>query len=166
MGNEKAWDFWHDFFSLCQDHKTSEEYEKYPSKLPKKLRSYLICKLVERCYDEIVGMALTKNSRLAFQVLGYFLLSYGAKMTEDVRILILKNSRWVDDRRQLKDKKDRTERRKYLFGFREEIMKYKSGKIIDIPTESVTSVANQVLKKERRIIHNIESYIQRTPILK
>ncbi len=172
-------------FNLCQDHITSKEDKKYskiskldnryPSKrLIEKFQIILFCKLVERCYDELIEMALTKNSRLAFQVLGYFLLTYGAKMTDDLKLLILENSRWIDDRRQLKEKKDRIERRKYLFDFREKVLKYKTGKIIDIPYESTTRVAERVYKKEKRVINeflkkknaNIESYIQRTPILK
>ena len=90
-------------------------------------------------------------------------------MTEDVKKVILKNSRWNDDRRQLKIKKDKTERKKYLLDFREKILTYKSGKKVKIPIESVTDVADRILKQEweknKKLIHNIESYIQRTAIL-
>ncbi len=184
LGNNKADVYFYDFFNLCQDHITSEEDKEY-SKISaddkkdftsKKLQKYLpilFCKLVERCYDELIEMALSKDSRFAFQVLGYFLMSDGSKMTDDLKLLILENSRWIDDRRQLTEKKDRIERRKYLFDFREKILKYKSGKIIKIPYESATCVAKRVYTQEKRAIDeflkkkgaDIEAYIQRTPIL-
>lgn len=161
MGNEKAWKIWGRYFDLCYDNLTQFEYKQYSTKLPKNL----IRKLAERCYNEMIGMVITQKSRLAFQVLGYFLLSYGAKMTEDVKILILKNSRWIDDRLQLKQKRDRIERRKYIFDFRERVVRYESGKAVKIPIESVTDVVKQTIKNEGRKIPNIESYIQRTPII-
>lgn len=161
MGNEKAWEFWDRFFDLCHDHLTDEEVYKYPENLPNEI----LCILVERCYKELIGLAFLQKSRLSFQVLGYFLMSYGAKMTEDVKKLILKNSQWKDDRTFLKDKKDRLERKKYLFDFRKKILNYKSGTKVKIPVESVTQVCDRELNKVRKIILNIKSYIQRTPIL-
>jgi len=143
MGNEKAWEYWCQFFGLCKDYLTSEENIRFPDSLPYEI----VCSLVERCYNELVGLAFSQNARLAFQVLGDFLMSHGAEMTEDLKKIILKNTLWRNDRSYLKDKKDRLERRKYLFDFREKIIKYESGVIIKVPIESVTQVCDRELKK-------------------
>lgn len=96
MGNEKAWEYWYQFFGLCQDYLTSEENIRFPDSLPNEI----VCNLVERCYNELVGLAFSQNARLTFQVLGDFLMSHGAEMTEDLKKIILKNTLWRNDRIQ------------------------------------------------------------------
>jgi hypothetical protein len=89
MGNEKAWRFWYSYFNLCQHHLTAEESAEFPNELP----DTALCMLVERYYDKLIGLEVSHNSRLAFQVLSDFLMTCGAKMTDDIKIHILKNSR-------------------------------------------------------------------------
>lgn len=53
----------------------------------------------------------------------------GVKMTNDVKKLILKHSRWKDEHHKLKDKEKRVKRRRQLFEFRAKILDYKEGTI-------------------------------------
>ncbi|MFX0022368.1 MAG: hypothetical protein ACFE9S_08570 [Candidatus Hermodarchaeota archaeon] len=81
--------------------------------------------IIERHYDDLVELALQQNSRFAIQVLGHFLMLYEVKMPDEFKTLVLENSRWRDEKRNLKEKKDRINRRNNLFKFRAEILEYK-----------------------------------------
>ena len=80
--------------------------------------------LIERCYEELLELAYQQNSRIAFQVLGCLLMEYNVKLKDEIKRLILENSRWKDERHKLKDKRDRIKRKRHLFEFREKILNY------------------------------------------
>ena len=67
-------------------------------------------------------------------------MKYGAKMTENVRTLILEYSKWEDEKDQLTKKRDISERKKYLVDFREKAKNYKDGEKITIPIERLTEI--------------------------
>lgn len=81
--------------------------------------------LINRCYDELVNFAKDQYSRYAYQALAIFLMEHGAKMTDNLKKLVLNNSLWKDERHKLKERCERIRRKKYLFDFRAKVLDYK-----------------------------------------
>lgn len=136
MGNKEAETTWDLYMSLLQDQITDEEYERlFPENFlgDFKFPDMSAKGLIDRCYNELVDLVSKQNSRLAYQVLGVFLMKFRGRMTQDIRILILKNSEWKDERNQLVSEQDKSERRKYLADFREKVKNYKEGIKTEIP---------------------------------
>ena len=71
------------------------------------------------------------------------MMSYRAKMTEDLKQLILEYSDWKYEKEQLKNKKDRIERKRFLNEFRKKIKEYDGTEEIIIPLHTVTHVINE-----------------------
>lgn len=139
LGNDLAMDFFFNYIKILSDYLTSEEKEQYPKETP----DYLQKILIERSYEHLIDDAHRQKSRLAFIVLGDFVMSYGAKMTEDLKQLILEYSDWKYEKEQLKNKKDRVERKKFLTEFREKIKGYNGTEEIIIPLYTVTHIINE-----------------------
>ena len=76
-----------------------------------------------------------------------FLMLHKSKMTEDLKQTILKYSDWKYEKDQLKNEKDRKERKKFLEDFREKIKKYDGTKVIKVPFYSVTRVVDEKREK-------------------
>ena len=142
MGNKEAETTWDHYMSLLQSQITVEEYEKlYPEHFLGDFRfpDIFAKELIDRCYNKLVGLASKRKSRLAYQVLGVFLMKFGGRMTQDVRRLILKNSKWEHEKDQLINEQDKIEREKYLCDFREKVKNYKEGIKAKIPWGSFSS---------------------------
>lgn len=142
-GNDEALDLVCDFIEIKNSYLTPEEVKEHPRKVPRSMHEVLI----ERSFDHLVAHAYKKKSRLAFLVLGRFLMQNKSKMTEELRQAILKYSDWEYEKDQLKNEKDREERKKFLDDFREKIKNYDGTKIVKIPLYTVTRVINE--KRER-----------------
>ena len=154
MGNRQAWCFWDDFFSILLSHLTSQEDVAYPVKLSDEI----IRILIDRGYDQLLSFASRSNSHLAFQVLGVLLMQYGARMTEEMRGLILSNSKWENESYQLQIFEDNLERKKYLLDFREKVFSYKPPNKVKVPLERFTDVFN-TRKRSARI-----AFVDKRPI--
>ena len=128
MGNNKASSFYNDFIEIKYNFITNEESKKYPKEIPMSLHATLI----ERCYEQLVLHAYNKKSRLAFMVLGCFLMAHKGKITEDLKRVILKYSDWGCKKDQLKNRQDRKERKKFLLDFREKIKNYDGTKEVKL----------------------------------
>jgi len=142
-GNDEASNLNSDFIDIMIDQLTPEENKKYPRNIPESMDTILI----ERAYDQLIAHAYKKKSRLAFMVLGSFLMLYKSKITEELRQTILKYSDWEYEKDQLKNKKDRKERKKFLDDFRDKIKKYDGTKVVKVPFYSVTRVINEKREK-------------------
>ena len=143
MGNSEASNLICDFLDIKNSYFTPEEDKKYPRKVPRNLEEVLI----ERSLNQLVAHAYKKKSRLAFMVLGRFLMKYKCKITEELRQTILKYSDWKYEKNQLKNKKDRKERKKFLDDFRERIKNYDGTKVVLVPSCSVNRIIDE--KKEK-----------------
>jgi len=77
--------------------------------------------------QKLIGFINSIESRLAFQVLGFFLMQVGANISDELKQLILKNTEWKDDAPYLIKRKHQEERKKLLYEFREKIKNYISG---------------------------------------
>ncbi|HDZ18495.1 MAG TPA: hypothetical protein ENH75_09405 [archaeon] len=139
LGNDLAMDFFYDYIKILGDYLTHDEKEQYPNETPEDLQKTLI----ERSYEHLVDHAHKQKSRLAFIVLGDLMMSYRAKMTEDLKQLILEYSDWKYEKEQLKNKKDRIERKRFLNEFRKKIKEYDGTEEIIIPLHTVTHVINE-----------------------
>ena len=142
-GNSEASSFSSDFIDIMIDHLTPEESKKYPRNIPESMDKILI----ERAYNQLVAHAYKNKSRLAFMVLGCFLMLNKIKVTEELRQTILKYSDWEYEKDQLKNEKDREERKSFLDDFREKIKKYDGTEVVKVPFYSVTRVINENREK-------------------
>ena len=143
LGNKEASNLNSDFLGIKIDHLTPEENKKYPRNIPENMHGILI----ERAIDHLVAHAYVKKSRLAFMVLGCFLMRYKSKITEELRQTILKYSDWEYEKDQLKNEKDRDERKRFLDDFREKIKNYDGTKVVKVPFYSITRVINEKREK-------------------
>ena len=142
-GNDEASTLSSDFTDIKIDHCTPEEDKKYPRSVPENMHEVLI----ERAYDQLIAHAYKKKSRLAFMVLGCFLMLYKSKIIEELRKTILKYSVWDCEKDQLKDERDRDERKRFLDDFREKIRNYDRTKVVKVPFYSITRVINEKREK-------------------
>ncbi len=142
-GNDEASGLNSDFIDIKIDHLTPEEDKKYPINIPESMDTILI----ERAYDQLIAHAYTKKSRLAFMVLGCFLMRYRIKITEELKQIILGYSDWEYEKDQLKNKKDRDERKRFLDDFREKIKNYDGTKVVKVNFYSITRVINENREK-------------------
>ncbi len=142
-GNDEASNLNSDFIDIMIEHLTPEEDKKFPRNIPENMDTILI----ERAYNQLIAHAYKKKSRLAFMVLGCFLMRYKSKMTEELRQIILKYSDWDYEKDQLKNEKDRDERKSFLDDFREKIKNYDGTKVVKVPFYTVTRVINEKREK-------------------
>ncbi|MFX1588211.1 MAG: hypothetical protein ACFFC1_08655, partial [Promethearchaeota archaeon] len=120
--DDGSWSYLDKFEQLIEDHLTPSDNARMKNGLTSLEYGILRKEVIERCYDDLVEFSHQQNSRLAFQVLGYFLMDDRVKMTDDVKRLILKNSLWKDERHKFKDKESRIKRKRELLGFRAKIL--------------------------------------------
>lgn len=80
--------------------------------------------LMENSINDLVKYCNEVNSRLVFQALGRLLMTYDLKIPNKVKRMILSNSRWVDERKNIKDKEKRKQRKKELLKFKIDILSY------------------------------------------
>jgi hypothetical protein len=142
MGNTEAGSLYSDFLDIILSKLSLDEDKRYEI-IPKELYKEIIN---NRCYDELIKFASNKNSRLVFQVLGVFIMGYGARMNEELREIILSNSRWEDEEFQFTNEKDKAERKKYLFEFREKVETYQEGEITNITIIRLTDLIDEKFK--------------------
>ena len=149
MGNSEAYRYWGkysefiwsfvDISEIATSNYVSDERLQY---------------IVRERYEDLVGLAIKQRSRLAYQVLGVFLMDHGAKMTNALKELILVHSCWEHEKTQLLDEKERSERFYYLSEFREKIESHKEG----VKTEVTWETQNQVVEKLREEGVIIDNY--------
>ncbi|GAI85701.1 unnamed protein product, partial [marine sediment metagenome] len=99
--------------------------------------------LIERAYDHLVAYAYEKESRLAFMILGRFFMLRKVKIAKELKQTILKYSDWEFEKNQLKNRKDRKERKRFLEDFREKIKEYDGTKVVKLPLYTVTRVIDE-----------------------
>ena len=139
MGNDEAWDFHYEFIKIAIYHLTTEENERYPRKIPENLFRVLI----GRSYNLLIAHAQKKKSRLAFMVLGRFLMLHKVEMTEKNRREIFKYSDWEFEKHQFKNSKDIEERKEFLEDFRSKIEVYDGLMKVRLPLYTVAHVISE-----------------------
>ncbi len=145
MGNKEAERIDENLTLIMLKYITVEEGEYYSHDYPDSMLKIFF----ERAFNEIVSYVLEQNSRLAFQVLGWNILFFGAKLPDDIRELILLHSEWKDEEDQFLDERDREERWKFLLDFRDNIINYKDGFPIRIPLETEREVYRKNREKSK-----------------
>ncbi len=137
MDNADAFGYWLEFFTIISRYETPEEREPF---LGQKLPDKLIKDIIDnRCYNELFEYVSKQNSRLAFFVLGAFLMNVGAKMSQDLREKILDYSSWKYEENQLSENIE--ERKKHLSDFRKKVKNYKDG--VKIKFSIVDTIASR-----------------------
>jgi hypothetical protein len=136
MGNDEASNLICDFIEIKNSYLTPNEIEMYPKKTPRHLQKTLI----ERSIDRLINHSYKTKSRLAFMILGRYLMQNKIKITEELRQTILKYSDWKYEEKQLKNERDRKERKRFLDDFRKKIENYDGTKIVKIPYYTVAQI--------------------------
>lgn len=126
-----------DLFCICWEAKTADEGKRVlrGSEFINSVRTH-----IERCYDKLTAFVRDQHSRLAYLVLGWFLMFFGGRMTEEVKREILKYSEWSYEKNQFKTEEERELRKRFLFEFREKIIKYKEGTRTLVSEESLSDI--------------------------
>jgi len=124
-GNWRALRFCEDLLRFCSRAKTDDERKKVRDNEIE--LTELMSLLIDRCYEKLINFAQDQNSRLAYLVLGVFLMEFGGKMTKEVKEDILKYSDWKYEVHQFKTVEEKELRKKYLIEFREKIKGYVDG---------------------------------------
>lgn len=79
--------------------------EKHGSGKYRQLFQHLYKDAINKYYDELLECVKSKeNRRIAFQVFSVLLMEYGAKMTDNIKKLILEKSHWRDERHIIKNR--------------------------------------------------------------
>jgi len=141
MDNDLAWDYYIEFYHIILSYLTPEEDKNIGDKIPTEVLS----KLVDRAYSDLLEWARRKRSRLAYLVLALHIMGWGVNMDAELKRRALEYSKWRYERRQLKEKKDRTERRKILLDLRAKLLTFKNGQKIDFPSRKYTDDRRQFI---------------------
>ena len=159
MGNDRAEELWDHLFDIAYSYATEEEFKKYHREVGDSYPHEFYRVLINRSFEELVEFVFKDSSRLAFQVLGVFIINKGASMPEDIRELILAHSEWEDERDKIDDDKDRVERKKWLLDFQERVRNYVEGIPVKVPHET----RRDVYRKNKS---RIRLYIERRQVRK
>ena len=158
LGNDRADELWDNLFDITYDHATPEEFRKYHKKRTDTYPHEFYERLVKRAYDDLIKFVFQhKNPRLAFQVLGVFILGYGAKMPEDIRKLILAHSKWEDELDQIDNEEGKVQRKKYLLDFQERVRNYVEGTPVRVPHETWRDVYKKSKSRIRLYLEKRQS---------
>lgn len=133
MGNTEAWVYWSRFYELVLS--SLSDIEKIGHVSDDRVKQ-----LVEDLYEDLVKIVIKHKSRLAYQVLGVFLMEFGVKMTNAVRELILMHSQWEDEECQLFDEEDKARRFYHLSNFCEKVISYRNNVKTTVFYESPASI--------------------------
>lgn len=139
MGNWRALKYDYDFFMLCNESLTMEESNK-TEQLDYSIPNELWIVLIERCYEKLIEFVENEKSRLAYLVLGAFLMEKGGKMTKQLKEKILYFSDWKFEKDQFKNSEEQSLRKKYLNEFRQKVINYKDGIKSKISQESLEDI--------------------------
>ena len=140
--NDVAWDYYIEFHHIILSYLSPEEDMNIGDKIPLNVLS----DLVDRAYPHLLDWAREKRSRLAYLVLALHIMFWGANMSEELKKYALEYSKWKYERHQLKNKKDRIERRKMLLDFRAKLLAYKDGQKINFPSKIYTEESRYPIK--------------------
>ncbi len=139
MGNWRALQYCEELTRICIRSRTPEE-KKFVKEMNHFIPIDLWESLIDRSYDKLLNFVRFQHSRLAYLVLGVFIMKFGGKMTREVKEKILEYSDWRFEENQFKTKEEKKLRKKYLFEFRDKIANYRSGEPILISDVSLSDV--------------------------
>jgi len=140
-GNDFVSNYYHEFFKIILYHDKVGNYNYIGDKIPDNIRT----EIIDKAYDDLLYWADYKKSRLAYLILAYYIMGWGANMHPNLRKLALEYSKWKYERHQLKNKSDRRERRKFLLDFRAKLFAYKDGQKVKLPPRIYTEERRQII---------------------
>jgi len=143
MGNDEAIEVYCDLVSLVVSKATEEELLGYKDHIIPKPRYQ---ELINLCYFDLVNYVELKESRMAYIVLGIFLMSYGIPIDVKLKEDILEYSRWEYEKDQIILQEDKVVRKRHLDEFREFLIHCDGNSEIRIPIETVTKIINDMFK--------------------
>jgi len=145
LGSDDAMELNYNYISIMNKCLSPEERKEKMKDSVGKNRMDKI--LINRCYNQLVEFAQHQKSRLAFIVLGEFIMAHAGEIDVDLRRLIIKYSNWSYERHQFINKRDRKERKNFLMDFRRKIKKYDGTERVYVPFYSVNRVINEMQER-------------------
>ncbi|NGX49266.1 MAG: hypothetical protein K940chlam5_00863 [Candidatus Anoxychlamydiales bacterium] len=141
LGNDLAMHFYHEYILIINKNLTPVEREmREASKDRREIDKIFIA----RNYNQLFRFAQNQKSRLAFIILGWYIISHAGALPENLKQVILKYSDWSYEEFQLKSKKDRKERKYFLNDFREKLQNYDGSEKVFVPFFTVSDIINAV----------------------
>lgn len=131
-GNNQAWKWTSEIVNIVNYYKYLDEHGKVSQ----------FSDLTNKALRELLEWAFNKRSRFAYILLSYNIMRWGVPMPLKLKKLALHYSKWKFERKQFEDKKDRSERRKYLLDFRVKLLTYNNRKT-DFPFIPDTGIFRQ-----------------------
>lgn len=126
MGSKEAQAIWYDLIDILLSKMTPKELSRPSGQFSPDL-------INNRAIDDLSKYIQSKNSRLAYFVLGVLIMKYGAKISSKLRKLLLEYSRWEYEEHQFTSESVKQERKKYLLDFRYRVQNYKESQPIRVP---------------------------------
>ena len=140
LGCDDAADLLYDITLLVVSQAPDEELESYPRYIIPEDREQ---ELIIAANAGLKQFVESKKSRLAYMMLGMYLMSKGAKIDEDLKNKVLEYSDWKHEKDQIVNERLRIQRKKNLDEFRENIIKYDGTNRIPLQVDNITSVINR-----------------------
>ena len=140
LGCDDGFDLLFEITEFVVSRASDEELDSYPQhKLPEERERELILS----AYEDLKYFVKSKSSRLAYMILGMYLMNSRIKIDEELKKKILKYSDWKYEKAQIRNEKHRIERKKNLEEFRGNIIRYDGTEEIPLHFDTVTSVINR-----------------------
>ena len=140
LGCDDAVDLLYDITLLVVSQAPDGELESYSRYIIPEERER---ELIIASYENLKGFIESKKSRLAYMILGMYLMSKGAEIDEDLKEKILEYSDWKYEKDQITDEKHRKQRKINLDKFRENVKRYDGTEKIPLQFDTITSVINR-----------------------
>jgi len=123
MGGDAQWDLEEEIVQIC-----NIDYEAYMDQKYENGKKVLTQEIFEKYFDKIL-LHIEKyddSKRLAYQVLGYFILFSGSKMNDDIKKKIIEATNWQEEKdfwpsEMIEDRKF------YLNDLKQKILNHQSG---------------------------------------
>ena len=140
LGCDDGFDLLYQIIEFVVSRAPDEELESYPNYLVPDERER---ELIIAAYKDLKQFVKSKNSRLAYMILGMYLMNTGVEIDDDLKQKILEYSDWKYEKDQIKNEKHRMQRKKHLDEFRENLIKYDGTEEIPLQFDNITSVINR-----------------------
>jgi len=144
MGCDDSYDIYYDITEFVLSKVSEEEFESYPGR---KIPEERYKELIDFVYEDLKQFVESKRSRLAYMILGMYLMSNGVQIDDELKKRILGYSDWKYEKVQINNRRHRIQRKNNLDEFRENLKKYDGKEKIPLQFDTITSVINRKIEE-------------------
>ncbi|MHA1104268.1 MAG: hypothetical protein ACTSPN_00845 [Promethearchaeota archaeon] len=137
---DDSYDLYYDITEFVLSRVSDEEFKSYPRR---KILEERYKELIDFVYEDLKQFIESMKSRLAYMILGMYLMMKGAQIDDELKQQILKYSDWKYEKDQINNERHRIQRKNNLDEFRENLKKYDGKEKIPLQFDTITSVLNR-----------------------